>query len=93
MTQEEFIRVVRIGDIVMVYGTSFEHPIPCVVMTKTNYACNLYTVKHIEGDDGIIRPEGSYYRTYEEIVECLGTSDGLYDYYKKLNNKQYEKDL
>lgn len=90
MKQKEFIKVVQIGDIVMVYGTSFEHPIPCVVMTKTNFACNLYTVKQIKGDDGVIRPEGSYYRSYEEIVECLGASRGLYDYYKKSNTKNME---
>ena len=84
MSQEEFIKNVQIGDIVMVYGISFKYPIPCVVMTKTNFACNLDTVKQIKGDDSVIRPEGSYYRSYEEIVEHLGSSHGLYDYYISL---------
>lgn len=86
MSQEEFIESVHVGDIVMVYGISWEHPIPCVVMTKTNYACNLYTVKQSNKADGVMRPEGSFYRSYEEIVECLGASHGLYEYYLSLQH-------
>ena len=37
-------------------------------MTKTEYACNLFTVEQGNTADGIMRPRASYYRSYDEII-------------------------
>jgi hypothetical protein len=43
MTKEEFNKTIEVGDIVTVIG--LKEPVDCVVMTKTEYACNLFTVE------------------------------------------------
>lgn len=96
MTKEDFNKTVHVSDIVYIYGVE-NKLIPCVVVDKTEYACNLITLLTVEGDDGIIRPEGSYYRTYDEIVNSFPATEhskGLYKHYKSLGDERidnYEK--
>lgn len=90
MTREEFNLHVNIGDIVTIVGVENRH-IPCVVMSKTKFSVNLYTVEQALGDDGVVRPYASYYRTYEEIISRIGEAHGLYNYYLGLKNKFYDK--
>lgn len=85
MTQIDFNTQVCVGDIVTIVGVKNRY-IPCVVMTKTNYAVNLYTVEQALGEDGVMRPLGSYYRTYDEILARIGEAHGLYNYYISLKS-------
>lgn len=82
MTKEEFNSTVKIGDIVTIIG--IDTPEDCVVMSKTDYACNLFTVEQDNKADGIMRPVASYYRTYDEIIAKVSSNTALYDYYIKL---------
>ena len=90
MTKEEFNKQVNVGDIVMIYGVE-NKIVPCVVMNKTEYACNLLTVEQAEGDDGVIHANSSYYRSYDEIISRVGDARGLYNYYKTLHDQAYAK--
>lgn len=85
MTQIDFNTQVCVGNIVTIAGVENRY-IPCVVMTKTNYAVNLYTVEQAIGEDGVMRPSGSYYRTYDEILARIGDAPGLYNYYISLKS-------
>ena len=85
MTKEEFNRTIEIGDIVTIIG--IDTLVTCVIMTKTEYACNLFTVEQNNKADGIMRPVGSYYRTYDEIIVKVGSDKALYEYYIELSDK------
>ena len=80
MTKEEFNDTVKIGDIVEIIGT--DEPVQCVVMTTTEYSCNLLTTDKNKGDDEIVRPIASYYRTYDEVIKKVGEDIDLYLEYK-----------
>lgn len=87
MTKEEFNKTVEVGDIVTVIG--LKDPVDCVVMTKTEYACNLFTVEQGNTADGIMRPCNSYYRTYDEINAKVSSEHTLYKQY--LDLIEYDK--
>jgi len=72
MTKEEFNKMIEVGDIVTIIG--LKEPVDCVVMTKTEYACNLFTVEQGNTADGIMRPSASYYRSYGHQPVTLKTS-------------------
>jgi len=91
MTKEEFNDTVKIGDIVEIIGT--DEPVQCVVMTKTEYSCNLLTTDKNKGDDGIVRPIASYYRTYDEVIRKVGENINLYLEYKFNQIDCYIEDL
>ena len=84
MTKEEFNNTIKIGDIVEIYGVD-DAPVQCIVMTTTQYACNLLTTKKKKGDDGIVRPLSSYYRTYDEVIKKVGEDISSYWEYKCLD--------
>ena len=74
MTKEEFNKTVEVGDIVTVIG--LKDPVDCVVMTKTEYACNLFTVDQGNTADGIM-PLHRFLvviikQFYDEIGICNG---------------------
>lgn len=85
MTKENFKRTIELGDIVTIIGIDTLET--CVVMTKTEYACNLFTVEQSNKVDGIMRPVASYYRTYDEIIAKVGSDKILYEYYIELSDK------
>ena len=80
MNKEEFRKEVYLGDIVTIVGINGEED--CVVMSKTDYAVNLFTVAQRNHVDGIYRPKGSYYRSYEEIIKKVSSDYTLYDQYQ-----------
>ena len=82
MSKEEFNKTIRIGDIVTIIG--IDTPEDCVVMSKTEYACNLFTVEQGNMSDGIMRPVASYYRTYDEIIAKVNSDHTLYKQYIKI---------
>ena len=84
MKKKEFNKIAE-GDIVTIIGIDTQED--CVVMTKTDYACNLFTVEQDNKADGIMRPVASYYRTYDEIISKVGSDIALYEYYLDLSNK------
>ena len=79
MTKKEFNDTVKIGDIVEIIGT--KEPVRRVVMTTTEYSCNLLTTDRKKGDDGIVRPLSGYYRTYDEVIKKIGEDIKLYREY------------
>ena len=84
MKAKEFNKISE-GDIVEIIGIDTTER--CIVMTKTNYACNLFTVEQDNKADGIMRPVASYYRTYDEIISKVGSDIALYEHYLDLSNK------
>jgi hypothetical protein len=87
MTKEEFNKMIEVGDIVTIIG--LKEPVDCVVMTKTEYACNLFTVEQGNTADGIMRPRASYYRSYDEIIAKVSSNHTLYKQY--LDLIEYDK--